>query len=76
VDRLVPQGGNVDDALIVGTIFRTCERKTSKGGKEYIVATIRTGAGPNSQFVRLVAFSSIVIEQLEELAEGDALVVT
>jgi hypothetical protein len=37
--------------------------------------TIRTGAGPNSQFVRLIAYSSIVIGQLEELAEGDALAV-
>jgi hypothetical protein len=47
----------------------------SKGGKEYAGATIRTGARPTSQFVRLVAFSSIVTGQLEELAEGDALAV-
>jgi hypothetical protein len=44
-------------------------------GKEYAGATIKTGSGQDLQFVRLVAFDSTVIGQLEELAEGDAVAV-
>ena len=62
-------------AIVEGTIFRTCERKSSKGGKEYAAATIKTGSGQDLQFVHLAVFSSTVIEQLEALAEGDAVAV-
>ena len=37
-------------AIVEGTIFSSCERKTSKAGKEYAGATIKTGFGQEWQF--------------------------
>lgn len=61
-------------ALVSGTLFRAPESKTSKGGKNYAVATIKTRADDNrSEFWRVTVFSESAIDTLMTLGEGDAL---
>lgn len=61
-------------ALITGALFRAPEQKTSKSGKPYATATIKTRADDNrSDFWRVTAFSQSAIGALITLGEGDAL---
>lgn len=61
-------------ALVTGALFRAPESKTSKGGKSYALATIKTRGDDNrSEFWRLTVFSESAIDALMTLSEGDAL---
>jgi hypothetical protein len=61
-------------ALVSGALFRAPERKTSKGGKPYVVATVKARAEDNrGEFWRVTAFNETAIEELMRLSEGDNL---
>ena len=62
-------------ALISGSLTKNPEQKSSKSGNPYVVATIRTKDGQESQFWRIMAFSESVREELTRLRDGDALAV-
>jgi single-stranded DNA-binding protein len=59
-------------ALIQGTLFRSPERKVSRGGKPYVSATIRVRDGEGSQFWRVTVFSEGAGEEMMRLQDGDA----
>jgi single-stranded DNA-binding protein len=59
-------------ALISGTLFRTPERKISKGGKHYVSATIKCREGDASQFWRVTVFSESAGDEMMCMSAGDA----
>jgi single-stranded DNA-binding protein len=61
------------NALVTGTLFRTPEQRTSKGGKLYVTATIKNKDGETFQFWRVTAFSDTAQAELMRLTVGDAL---
>lgn len=59
-------------ALISGALFKAPEAKTSRNGKSFATATVKTRSDDNkSEFWRLVAFNENVINELMRLGEGD-----
>ncbi len=62
--------------LAEGSLFRAPERKTSKAGKPYLSATMKTAEGNEAIFVRLLVFSESAQEEIASLGEGDSLSVT
>jgi len=60
-------------ALAQGTLFRSPEQRTSKTGKPFVTATIRSKDGDASQFIRIVSFSESGQGELLLLDDGDAL---
>jgi single-stranded DNA-binding protein len=63
--------------LVSGSLFKNPELKTSKSGKSYATASIRTASTDNSaaDFWNLLIFSTSVQEELLRLNEGDKLAV-
>lgn len=61
--------------LVSGALFKNPELKTSKSGKTYATASIRTASADNStaDFWNLMIFSTSVQEELLRLSEGDKL---
>ncbi|MGD9656203.1 MAG: single-stranded DNA-binding protein [Methylocystis sp.] len=59
-------------ALITGAVFRSPERKISRGGKPYVSATIKCRDGEGSQFWRVTIFSESAGEEMMRLADGDS----
>jgi single-stranded DNA-binding protein len=60
-------------ALVTGSLFKAPERRTSKSGKPFAVATIKVRDGDAMQFVRIVMFSESAQTELLRLSEGDSL---
>jgi len=58
--------------LITGNLFRAPEQKSSKAGKSYVVATIRSKESETSQFWHLTVFSESAQAEIMRLADGDA----
>jgi single-stranded DNA-binding protein len=63
--------------LVSGSLFKNPELKTSRSGKTYATASIRTASADNSaaDFWNLLVFSTSVQEELLRLSEGDKLAV-
>lgn len=62
------------EALITGKLHQQAEERTSKGGKLFVTAKVRTAAGEaESLFVNVVAFSESACAALLALAAGDSL---
>jgi hypothetical protein len=62
--------------LVSGTLFKNPEQRTSsKTGKAYVTASIRTASADNStaDFWNLLAFGDTVQAELLRLSEGDKL---
>jgi single-stranded DNA-binding protein len=61
--------------LVSGSLFKNPEIKTSRSGKTYATASIRTASAENSaaDFWNLLVFSTSVQEELCRLNEGDKL---
>jgi Single-strand binding protein family len=58
-------------AIVMGALFRVPEQRTSKAGKPYVTATIRTRDGEESQWWRVTAFSETAQAELMRLSEGE-----
>jgi single-stranded DNA-binding protein len=63
-------------ALISGKLFRDPERKTSKAGKPYAMATIKDGQGEAANWWRVFAFGDEAADELLGLRSGDAVAVS
>jgi hypothetical protein len=61
--------------LVSGSLFKNPEQRTSKSGKTYATASIRTASADNSaaDFWNLLIFSETVAAELMRLSEGDKL---
>jgi single-stranded DNA-binding protein len=61
--------------LVSGSLFKNPELRTSKTGKTYATASIRTASADNTaaDFWNLLVFSETVQEELMRLSEGDKL---
>ncbi len=60
-------------ALVLGVLFRAPESRTSKAGKPFVTATIRSKDGDGSQFIRIISFSESCQAELRLLDDGDSL---
>jgi phage N-6-adenine-methyltransferase len=60
-------------ALICGSLYRSPERRVSKAGKDFVTATMAVKDGETLSYVRLVAFSNTVQEELLQLHDGAAI---
>lgn len=61
-------------ALVMGTLFRAAEQKTSANGGKYVTATIKCRAADNrSEFWSVRAFNQATQDELLRLSENDAL---
>jgi single-stranded DNA-binding protein len=58
--------------LVSGSLFRVAEQKTSKVGRAFTTATIKTRDGETSQWWKVVAFSESAQAELLRLCDGDA----
>lgn len=62
------------EALVTGKLHQRAEERTSKGGKPFVTAKVRTAAGEaDSLFVNVVAFSESAGAALLALDAGDSL---
>jgi single-stranded DNA-binding protein len=59
-------------AIVTGSLFKAPEQRTSKTGRPYVTATIRTKDGEASQWWRVTVFSESAQAELMRLGEGDA----
>jgi single-stranded DNA-binding protein len=59
--------------LVTGVLFRDPQSRTSKAGKPFVTATIRSREGDGSQFWRVTCFSESAGEDLMRLSDRDAL---
>ena len=53
--------------LVAGTLFRYPEQRTSKAGKPFVTATLRTKDGEASQWWKALAFSETAQAELMRL---------
>jgi hypothetical protein len=60
-------------ALASGALWENPERRTSKGGKNFVLASLKTKVGEETRTVKILAFSDHVQAELMELRHGDAL---
>ncbi|THD45212.1 MAG: single-stranded DNA-binding protein [Bradyrhizobium sp.] len=58
-------------ALISGRLWKVPERKLSKAGAQYVVATIREGAGDRVTWWKILCFSESGCDELLRLDDGD-----
>ena len=63
-------------ALLSVVLHKRAVRKTSKGGKPYLMASARDGNGPGAKWWAVFAFAEAAIEALEVLVEGEAFAAT
>ncbi|WP_034998479.1 single-stranded DNA-binding protein [Beijerinckia mobilis] len=61
--------------LVQGTLFRAPERKTSKAGNVFAVATLKERDGQDTRWWKVFAFSNHLQEEILRLSDGDALTV-
>lgn len=62
------------EAIVTGKLHQRAEERTSKGGKPFVTAKVRTAAGEaDSLFVNVVAFSESAASALLALEAGDSL---
>jgi single-stranded DNA-binding protein len=59
-------------ALVTGTLFRPPEQRTSKSGKAFVTATLKSKDGESVQWWKVVAFSESARSELMGLGDGDA----
>jgi single-stranded DNA-binding protein len=59
-------------AIITGALFKAPEQKQSKAGKPFVSATVKCGAGEQTQWWRVIAFSETAQAELLRLGDGDA----
>jgi single-stranded DNA-binding protein len=59
--------------LVTGSLFRAPERRTSKAGRPFVVATLKVRDGDALQFWRITVFSESAMTELHRLREGDSL---
>ena len=60
-------------AIVIGTLSRAPEVKTSKAGKAYTAASIKVMAGDKPEYWSIMAFSEAVQAELARLKEGDTI---
>ena len=60
-------------ALVTGNLFKTPETRTSKSGKPFVTATIKTQDGLATQWWQVAAFSEPAQAELMRLRDGEAL---
>jgi single-stranded DNA-binding protein len=60
-------------ALVAGSLFRAPEQRTSKAGKCFVSATVKTRDGESTTFWKIVSFSETVQADLLRLDDGEAL---
>jgi len=61
--------------LATGTIFKDVEVRESKAGKTFAKATIKSGSGDETIFVRVIAFDGPQLDALRNLRSGDSITV-
>jgi single-stranded DNA-binding protein len=59
--------------LATGTIFRDIEVRESKAGKTFAKATIKSGSGDDTIFVRVIVFDGPQLDTLRNLQSGDSI---
>jgi single-stranded DNA-binding protein len=59
--------------LISGTLFRAPEQRTSKTGRNFVVATLRAKDGDATAWWKVVCFSESGCAELLPLSDGDSL---
>ena len=59
--------------LVTGTLHRDPEVRTSKTGKQFVTALVRTGKAERTVWANVVAFSTTVQDELLRLGEGDTI---
>jgi hypothetical protein len=64
-----------DRAIVSGVLFRAPATKTSKAGKPYVFATIRSGSGEAARWWKCFVFSETAIEEISQLGDGDPIAV-
>jgi hypothetical protein len=60
-------------ALTSGSLWVNPERRRSQNGKDFVLANLRVKVGNESRFVKVLAFSETVGNELMELRAGDPL---
>ena len=65
-----------DRAIVSGVLFRAPAVKTSKAGKPYVIATIRSGSGEHVRWWSCLVFNASAIEEIAELGDGEPIAVT
>jgi single-stranded DNA-binding protein len=60
-------------ALVQGSLFHAPKRRTSKSGRPFVSATVRTNDGGELRFISIVAFSDTAQAELLRLQDGDSL---
>jgi hypothetical protein len=63
-------------ALLSVVLHKRAVRKTSKAGRQYLMASARDGNGPDAKWWTVFAFAEAAIEALEVLVEGEAFAAT
>jgi single-stranded DNA-binding protein len=58
-------------AFIKGVLYKAPERRTSKTGNPFTMATVRVAAGEAAQFWRTFAFGDHARAELDRLHDGD-----
>ena len=58
-------------AMVSGKLAKPPERKVSKAGKPYAVASVRVGGGDAVMWWKVMAFEDDEVERLMELGEGE-----
>jgi single-stranded DNA-binding protein len=58
-------------ALISGSLYRSAEKKASKAGNPFVVATMKIKSGETLQWCRITAFSEPTQTELMRLTDGD-----
>jgi hypothetical protein len=64
-----------DRAIVMGVLFKAPVEKTSKAGKPYLLATIRSGSGEVVRWWKAFVFSESAIEEIKRLEDGDPIAV-
>jgi hypothetical protein len=59
-----------DRAIVSGVLFRAPATKTSKAGKAFVFATIRSGSGEAARWWKCFVFSESAIEEISQLDDG------
>jgi single-stranded DNA-binding protein len=59
--------------LVAGSLFRAPEQRTSKAGKRFVSATVKTRDGESTTFWKIVAFSETAQADLLRLDDGENL---
>ncbi len=60
-------------AIVAGTLFRAPEQKTSKAGRPFVFATLKSKEGDATSWIKLLVFSESAGAELTRLSDGDAI---